>query len=152
MQIVELTREHADDVATWSYLEPQGCYDLTGMHPRRFADLSQGFWALLHEGRFIGYRCYGAQARVPGYDYDDDALDTAGGLRPELTGQGLGQAAMAVGLEFARERFAPAAFRVTVTEFNVRALKVVDALGFVPIDKFESPDDGHTYVVLVCRD
>ncbi|MGH1565610.1 GNAT family N-acetyltransferase [Mumia sp. DW29H23] len=149
MEIVELTREHADDIVTWSYPEPNGCYDLTGMDPRHFTDLSHGFWALLDEGRLVGYRCYGRQARVPGFAYDDGALDIAGGLRPELTGQGLGQVAISTGLDFARDRFEPQAFRVTVADFNVRALKVVDALGFVAVEKFESPSDARTYVVLV---
>ncbi|KAA1420041.1 GNAT family N-acetyltransferase [Mumia zhuanghuii] len=149
MEIVELTREHADDIVTWSYPEPNGCYDLTGMDPRHFTDLSRGFWALVEDGRLIGYRCYGRQARVPGFDYDDEALDIGGGLRPELTGQGLGQDAISTGLEFARAQFTPTRFRVTVAEFNVRALKVVDALGFVAIDKFESPADLTTYAVLV---
>lgn len=148
MQVVELTSDHADDIVTWSYPEPNGCYDLTGMDPRHFTDLTHGFWALEQDGRLIGYRCYGEQARVPGYDYDDTVMDIAGGLRPELTGQGLGQPAIAAGLEFARARFVPAGFRVTVAEFNVRALKVVDTLGFVAVDKFESPSDLRTYVVL----
>ncbi|WP_262852787.1 GNAT family N-acetyltransferase [Mumia quercus] len=148
MQIVELTPEHAGDIVTWSYPEPNGCYDLTGMDPRHFTDLSHGFWALVDGERLIGYRCYGPTARVHGYDYDDDALDIAGGLRPELTGQGLGHSAIATGLAFGVEHFAPTTFRVTVAEFNVRALKVVDSLGFAAVDKFESSADDRTYVVL----
>jgi RimJ/RimL family protein N-acetyltransferase len=149
MQIVELTPDHAEDIVTWSYPEPDGCYDLTGMDPRHFTDLTHGFWALVDGERLIGYRCYGPTARVLGYDYVDDALDIGGGLRPELTGQGLGQTAIATGLAFGAENFAPRIFRVTVAEFNVRALKVVDSLGFLAVDKFESPADDRTYVVLV---
>ncbi|PJJ53646.1 acetyltransferase (GNAT) family protein [Mumia flava] len=148
MEIVDLTTEHADDIVTWRYPEPYGCYDLTGMEPQHFTDLTNGFFALVDSERLIGYRCYGAEGQVPGFAYDDRALDIGGGLRPELTGQGLGHEAISTALDFARARFAPSQFRVTVAEFNVRALKVVDALGFSAVDKFESPANERPYVVL----
>jgi ribosomal-protein-alanine N-acetyltransferase len=47
---------------------------------------------------------------VPGGTYGADALDTGGGLRPDLTGRGLGREALEVGLAFGRSRFAPRAF------------------------------------------
>jgi ribosomal-protein-alanine N-acetyltransferase len=70
-------------------------------------------------------------------------------LRPELTGQGLGRRAISTGLEFGRQRFSPAAFRVTVAAFNARALRVVEALGFSATDRFEATTDGSSYVILV---
>jgi hypothetical protein len=39
--------------------------------------------------------------------YDDSALDTGGGLRPDLTGQGKGREAIQTGLDFGRQQFAP---------------------------------------------
>ncbi len=86
---------------------------------------------------------------MPGGDYDDSALDTGGGLRPELTGKGLGREAIGTGLEFGRRRFAPAAFRVTVASFNLRARKVVQSLGFRPAGSFAASTDGRSYEVLI---
>ena len=45
---------------------------------------------------------FGPDGRVPGWDYDETALDTGGGLRPSLTGQGLGRAVISAGLDFGR--------------------------------------------------
>ena len=99
--------------------------------------------------RLIGFRSFGSDGQVPGWDYDDSALDTGGGLRPELTGQGLGRSAIAAGLAFGREQFAPAAFRVTVASFNARALRTVKSLGFERIDSFRASRDGRKFEVLV---
>ena len=47
-----------------------------------------------------------------------------------------------------RERFAPAAFRVTVASFNLRALRVVEALGFRRVDSFRATTSGRSYEIL----
>jgi len=70
-------------------------------------------------------------------------------LRPELTGQGLGRAVISAGLAFGRARFAPAAFRVTVTSFNARALHTVASLGFERVGTFKAIRDARDFDVLV---
>jgi [ribosomal protein S18]-alanine N-acetyltransferase len=99
------------------------------------------------------FRSFGPDGRVPGWTYDDSALDTGGGLRPAVTGRGLGRSVIAAGLEFGRERFAPAAFRITVASFNTRALRVVTSLGFRPAGSFAATSDGRHFEILVraCR-
>lgn len=86
---------------------------------------------------------------MPGGVYDGSALDTGGGLRPQLTGQGLGREAIATGLDFGRREFSPAAFRVTIASFNVRAQRVVEALGFRRIGSFLASSDQRSYDILV---
>jgi RimJ/RimL family protein N-acetyltransferase len=148
MRITDMTPEYATDIATWRYSAPYGCYDMTGASPAFLTDPASGFFALVDETGLIGFRSFGPDGRVPGGSYDDSALDTGGGLRPELTGRGLGRAAIATGLEFGAARFAPAAFRITVAAFNQRALRVVAALGFRSLTSFEATSDGWTYQIL----
>ena len=50
---------------------------------------------------------------------------------------------------FGRERFAPVAFRVTVATFNARALRVIEALGFSPVEDFLASTDARAYRILV---
>jgi ribosomal-protein-alanine N-acetyltransferase len=97
----------------------------------------------------IGYRSFGADGQVPRYAYDDSALDTGGGLRPTLTGHGLGREAISTGLAYGQERFGPRAFRVTVASFNARAQRVVTSLGFEPVARFEASTDGQPYDVFI---
>lgn len=154
MQIVAMTPAYAAELTGWRYPEPYQRYDLAGADPAYFADPANGFRALVdEERRLLGYRSFGPDGRVPGGDYDDSALDTGGGLRPDLTGRGggLGRAAIATGLDYGREHFRPAAFRVTVAVFNTRARRVVEQLGFVYRSSFHATTDGTEYEILVLR-
>ena len=144
-----MTAEFAADIVTWRYPPPYDYNDMTGADPAFLADPASGFFALAGRGELIGFRSFGADGQVPGGDYSGDALDTGGGLRPDLTGRGLGRQAITIGLEFGRRRFAPAAFRVTVASHNARALRVVESLGFVPASAFRSLVDGMSFEILV---
>jgi [ribosomal protein S18]-alanine N-acetyltransferase len=86
---------------------------------------------------------------VPGGAYDDSALDTGGGLRPELTGKGLGRQAIQAGLAYGVARFSPPAFRVTVAAFSLRALRVIQDLGFSEVGRFKATTSDRRLVVLV---
>ncbi len=144
-----MTASYATDITSWRYQPPYDCYDLTDVDPGFLTSEESGFFALVDAGELIGFRSFGADGQVPGGRYDSAALDTGGGLRPELTGQGLGTLAISTGLAFGRQRFAPAAFRVTVATFNARALRVVQALGFSPVGEFLASHDGRSYRILV---
>ncbi len=63
---------------------------------------------------------------------DKDTIEIGLGLRPELTGRGLGLAFVTAGLDFARARFHPKRFRLAVATFNERARKVYERAGFAP--------------------
>jgi ribosomal-protein-alanine N-acetyltransferase len=149
IRIAPLTRAYAEDIASWRYEPPYDVYDMTGAAPDDLLDPELGFHAVLAGDRLVGFRSFGPDGRVPGWDYDDSALDTGGGLRPSLTGQGLGRSVIAAGLDFGRSRFAPAAFRVTVASFNARARRTVESLGFEVIGSFAANRDGRPFDVLV---
>ena len=149
-----MTPEFAAEMTTWRYPGPYQLYDFVGADPGYFTDLANGFHALVDDaGALLGFRSFGPDGRVPGGTYDDSALDTGGGLRPDLTGlgQGLGRQAIAVGLAYGRDRFRPAAFRVTVAAFNTRARHVVESLGFEHAATFNATTDGTQYDILILR-
>ena len=149
MHVAPLTRAHALDICAWRYAPPLESYDMTGADPDWLMQTEAGFHALLAGEELVGFRSFGVDGQVPGWDYDDHALDTGGGLRPSLVGRGLGPHAIAAGLAFGRERFAPRAFRVTVASSNARALRVVEGLGFRRVGRFDSANDAQSFEVLV---
>ncbi len=97
----------------------------------------------------IAFRCFGSDARVPGGDYRQEALDMGGGLRPDLTGQGLGAGVITAAFTFAQQKFAPKAFRATVAAFNQRALKVCQKVGYMETQWFVQPKTGREFIILL---
>ena len=143
-----MTAAYAAEIVTWRYPPPYDLYDMSDEDAAVLTSADGGFFALTGQDELIGFRSFGADGQVPGGVYDATALDTGGGLRPDLTGKGLGREAIQTGLAFGRDRFSPAAFRVTVATFNIRALRVVRAFGFRDVASFRATTDGRSYEIL----
>ena len=73
---------------------------------------------------------FAALARVEGGDYSLDALDVGMGRQPELTGRGFGGKVHSAMLGFVHQEFTLNKLRVTVAEFNPRAIKQYLSAGF----------------------
>ena len=134
----------AEAICTWRYPEPYAVYNGTAATVAALLDPDYHYCAVFEEaGELVGFFCYGADARVPGElageDPDDATLDVGLGLRPDLTGQGLGSAFVEAGLAYARETFAPHRFRLAVLTFNRRAIVVYERSGFHPVRTFVGP-------------
>jgi RimJ/RimL family protein N-acetyltransferase len=148
-----LTREQAEEVVSWRYPAPYGLYNVPA---ERISDTVEAMLRVdLHyyavsrgEGGMIAFRCFGPDAQVDGGDYSVDALDMGGGLRPDLTGRGLGRTILGAAIDFAIGRFRPNRLRTTVASFNVRALTVCEDLGYVVESEFERPSDQRQFKVL----
>ena len=143
----------ARSILSWRYQEPYTLYnaapDEIDMALQAFLDPSNAYYSITdeHDG-LVAYCCFGPDAQVPGCDYGPEALDIGMGLRPDLTGQGQGSTYARAVVEFARRTFAPAAFRVTVAEFNKRALRVWEKAGFRPLQTYRRETDRRAFVVL----
>jgi [ribosomal protein S18]-alanine N-acetyltransferase len=144
-----MTVVFAAEIIRWRYPAPYDLYDMPEADPGFLASPASGFFALTEGDELIGFRSFGADGQVPGGSYDSSALDTGGGLRPDLTGKGRGREAISTGLEFGRREFAPEAFRVTVASFNERALRVVRFLDFRAVGSFLAAADGRSFEILV---
>src|SRR5215216_1643676 len=120
----------AERISRWQYPQPYAVYSLpdnnADSHIQYMSDPANSYYAVATaDDDLIAFRSFGLDGQVPGGDYHADALDTGGGLRPDLTGQGIGLPVLLAGLAFGRQIYAPSAFRVTVAAFNQRALTVV---------------------------
>ena len=141
-------------VLAWRYAEPYSFYNPDPAELDRdvatlLAPLNR-YYALTDEtGALVAYFCYGAEARVAGGDYREDALDVGGGLRPDMTGRGLGSVFIRAALDFARREFAPRALRATVAAFNVRACAACARAGFRPVRSFKRAPDEQEFVILL---
>jgi ribosomal-protein-alanine N-acetyltransferase len=123
-----LRQEDAEAIAEWRYPEPYSFYDWTA-DPDDLRELldaalrGDAYWAVRDEANeLVGYFEFKPK--------DEQTVEIGLGLRPDLTGRGLGGSFLAAGLEFARTRFAPARFVLSVATFNDRAIKVYERAGF----------------------
>lgn len=88
----------------------------------------------------VGSSCeVGREIGAP-YTLRPDGSATVGlGLRPDLTGRGLGLSMAQVGLAYVRERYAPTGFRLYVYAWNARAIRVYERAGFVAVGETRVP-------------
>ena len=134
-----MTEEDARAVQAWRYEEEYAVYNMEPDDPEGVAEMldrrSPYYAARDADGSLVGFFAFGASAGIhfpaPPALYDEDGAIMVGlGLRPDLTGKGLGLAFVNAGLAFARQQFAPSAFRLFVMPFNERAVRVYERAGF----------------------
>ncbi len=109
--------------------------------PSELLDRRSPYYAVRDEhGDLIGFFCYGSSASItgseePGIYREDRSVLIGLGLRPDLTGKGLGLNFVNAGLAFGTEQFAPSAFGLYVMLFNQRAISVYKRAGFQSVRK-----------------
>lgn len=147
-----MDRATAEDIATWRYDGPYSMYDGEADAIESFLKPENQRFAVFDENNdVVGFCNFGEDARVPGFDYDDDALDVGVGvgMRPDLTGRGKGLSFVRAVFDFARRTYAINAYRVTIAAFNRRAQQLCLALGFREIGRFTNPEGSGTEVVVL---
>ncbi len=135
-----LDAAEAEVVAGWRYPQPYDVYNDDDADAAERADVIEDRFALIEDGELVGFCSFGADGRVPGGAYPDGPLDVGIGVRPDLTGRGLGARYLAAALEFARRELGASRLRVTVAEFNARALRLCENAGFRRVARFDGRD------------
>ena len=127
LQIRVMTEADAEEVISWRYPGEYSFYDMErdveDMAELRASHVREAkYFSALEDSELIGFF---------EFDVDGEVAELGLGLRPDLTGKGLGAAFLEAGLVFARQRFGPERFRLRVAEFNKRAIAVYERAGFV---------------------
>ena len=117
-RIEPATNELFRERGRWRYPPPYDFYDDDGLPP-----LNPEWFFSVHteDGAIAGFYFFAERG---------DAIFYGLGLRPDLTGRGLGLAFVTAGLDFAREHFGATRFVLDVAEFNERAIHVYERAGF----------------------
>lgn len=77
-----------------------------------------------------------------------DAVDIGLGMKPELTGRGLGLKFFEAGLRFAISKYNPQEITLSVATFNERAIKVYKKAGFESVETFMQDTNGSQFEFL----
>ncbi|HET8626550.1 MAG TPA: GNAT family N-acetyltransferase [Thermomicrobiales bacterium] len=109
--------------------------DLAGfLNPRNWPGR---YWAVHDErGALVGFFQF---------ERDGGTIEVGLGLRPDLTGRGLGAAFVQAGLDFARRHYAPERFTLRVATFNRRAIRAYERADFVSGRVFTQATNGGLY-------
>jgi RimJ/RimL family protein N-acetyltransferase len=118
IRIAPASTETHEALASWRYPPPYDFYDGDVdpvLNPERY-------YAVRDEAdELIGF--YYFEPNPPDLDYGL-------GLRPDLTGRGLGLEFFRTGLAYARDQYQPRHIVLHVAAFNERALRVYERAGF----------------------
>jgi ribosomal-protein-alanine N-acetyltransferase len=123
----QMSNEEAIQISGWHYEPPYDFYDATSdqddlrelLDPKRRKDAY--FSVFDRGGDLVGFFQFEREGKT---------VDVGLGMRPDLTGQGLGMEYLLAGLEFARRCFSPERFTLSVATFNERAILVYERAGF----------------------
>ena len=143
-----MSQRRARAVAAWRYDPPYDFYDAVA-DPEDLAELLD---PAQREGRdFAVLSDPSDLSDLVGFfmfKHEGDIVEVGLGLRPDLTGCGLGLSFLLAGLEFARERYAPTRFRLAVAAFNQRAIRVYERAGFYQGESYMHRTNGGEHAFL----
>jgi ribosomal-protein-alanine N-acetyltransferase len=136
--IRQMTQADAEEIAGWRYDPPYSFYD---------ADADADDLRLLldpatREGRYFSADADGELVGFFEYKPRAEGLEIGLGLRPDLTGRGLGLAFVRAGMAYGREHFRPRRFILAVATFNTRAIRVYERAGFVRVREYDHETNG----------
>jgi [ribosomal protein S18]-alanine N-acetyltransferase len=146
----QMTQADAEEIAGWHYEPPYSFYDATadaGDLQLLLDDESRRdryFSAFDRDGVLVGFFEFKPQG---------SEVELGLGLRPDLTGGGLGLGFVTAGMGFGRERFRPSGFRLSVATFNGRAIRVYERAGFRPVRMYFHATNGgiHRFLEMACE-
>src|SRR5690242_16032389 len=131
-----MTEEDAYQIASWHYPAPYVFYDWD-QNPEDLAELlgPQSWqtpnYAVLNEvNELIGFFSFRPDPQ------DEQRVVIGLGLRPDVTGKGVGFAFLMAGLIFGQEQCPEGKCSLRVATFNQRAIRVYERAGFLPLSPF----------------
>ncbi|MCA1058965.1 GNAT family N-acetyltransferase [Rossellomorea aquimaris] len=141
-----MTQEQAECIAnTWKYEGEYAFYDISADEEDLAEFLDEGrrgnaTFSVLNEGKLVGFFSF--------IDLNDGTIEIGLGMKPGMTGKGKGQEFTEAGLEFARSKYSPSAFSLSVATFNQRAIKVYKKSGFTALGTFIQKTNGGSHEFL----
>ncbi|WP_045520816.1 hypothetical protein, partial [Neobacillus niacini] len=108
--IRKMSEDFAVQILNWKYQTPYDFYNNELNSDSIKEMLENPYYVVLdHKDRLVGFFCFGNSAKVPiGGQfgaYTDELIDIGIGMKPELTGQGLGFTFFSFILQYIQDNF-----------------------------------------------
>jgi ribosomal-protein-alanine N-acetyltransferase len=140
-----MKQEDAQQIASWHYATPYDFYDWDQdqedlaelLDPRSW---QESYYSVFNEENdLVGFFVFKP---------DGHTVEVGLGLRPDLTGKGLGRAFLTAGLTYGREHFSVREWSLSVATFNTRAIRLYEQVGFTRLTTFLHHTNGGEYEFL----
>jgi ribosomal-protein-alanine N-acetyltransferase len=143
----QMQQDDAQQIARWHYPAPYEFYDWD-QDPEDLAELldpqswQESYYAVVNEeNELVGFFVFNP-------DPSDQTVEIGLGLRPDLTGKGLGQAFVKAGLSFGQGHLPVERWSLNVATFNTRAIRLYEQVGFTSLNTFLHHTNGGEYEFL----
>lgn len=150
----KMDKATATEILGWSYEEPYDFYNNEVSEDSLSELLDGSYEAVYGNGELVGFFCAGRAAQVPkgiaAGIYPEGFIDIGLGMHPELTGQGNGQRFFGYAASVIQSEHPGLCLRLTVAEFNARAIHLYKKFGFMEMRKFST--DFAEFIVMEQRD
>ncbi|MBO1578462.1 GNAT family N-acetyltransferase [Bacillus sp. XF8] len=150
-----MTQEQAEEIAyNWHYNGQYYFYNMEAdkedlaefLDPKERGETTFTVW---HNNEMVGFFSF--------HKIDIHTVDIGLGMKPSMTGNGLGADFVQAGLVFCKEKYKPRYITLSVATFNERAIKVYKKAGFDGVGTFIQRTNGSQFEFLkmiyptVCR-
>lgn len=141
----EMTQEQAEEIASkWRYEGEYSFYDISAdeedlvefLNPETRDD---SYYIVKQGDEELGFFSFAV------VEY---SVDIGLGMKPEMTGRGLGLDFLKAGLAYAVVKYNPLEITLSVATFNERAIKVYKKVGFEPVETFMQDTNGSRFEFL----
>lgn len=143
--IQKLSQNNAEVIADeWKYPGVYGFYNMAS-DPEDYEEIvtpslrKNNYFQVMKDRALFGYFVVEKAAD------DEDMVDLGLGIKPELTGNGMGQIFLLEILDYIRKNYSVKIVRLGVASFNERAKKVYEKAGFVQTKIYDQPTNGSVY-------
>jgi [ribosomal protein S18]-alanine N-acetyltransferase len=140
-----MTAADAQAIAAWRYPEPYAFYD-SAADPADLAELlDPAEWGRRY---FAADDAAGELVGLFVFKIEDGTVEIGLGLRPDLTGQGLGLRFVEAGVDYAVTVLGATEVALAVAAFNRRAITVYERAGFRAVKRYRHETNGgvHDFV------
>lgn len=138
-----MTQPQAEHIARhWQYEGIYSFYDMAA-DPEdlaEFLDAGQrkdAYFTVHQGGETVGFYSFTPTS--------EDTIDIGLGMKPDLTGKGIGREFLKAGLEFADSAYRPDKITLSVATFNKRAITLYRHSGFNEVERFAQATNGSTF-------
>ena len=148
MKVKPMLQVEAEIIANWKYSGIYSFYDMTADEEdyQEFINeetRGEHAFSVYERGKLIGF--YSLTS------VESETVDLGLGLRPDMTGQGIGGSFLQKALDYAELHYGARSFTLSVATFNERAIRVYKNAGFKVIHTFMQPTNGSEYEFVKMR-